>query len=106
MKKLSIKKLFREARFPDEKFWKKDGTPIYAAAKGPPPGTVGKTHADLGAGPPEMTWDDAKKDHPDIYQDIGAFGDDESTCDCGHTGSGSYPEECPECSPWSSEENK
>jgi len=38
-----------EARFPDEKFWQKDGTPIYPEPKGPPRGTVGKTHADLGA---------------------------------------------------------
>ncbi len=38
-----------EARFPDEKFWNRDGTPIYPDPKGPPPGTSGKTHADLGA---------------------------------------------------------
>lgn len=38
-----------EARFPDEKFWDKDGEPIQAKPKGPPAGTTGKTHADIGA---------------------------------------------------------
>lgn len=37
-----------EARFPDEKFWDKDGSAIRPAPKGPPKGTTGKTHFDLG----------------------------------------------------------
>lgn len=39
----------REARFPDEKFWTKDGEPIEAPPKGPPRGAIGQTHADFGA---------------------------------------------------------
>jgi hypothetical protein len=38
-----------EARFPDEKFWNKDGSAIHPKPKGPPVGSQGKTHADLGA---------------------------------------------------------
>lgn len=49
----SIQVLFEmfmpEARFPDEKFWNKDGSPIHPEPKGPPKGTVGRTHADVGA---------------------------------------------------------
>lgn len=45
----SVKRLFRflrEARFPDEKFWNKDGAPIHAELKGQPRGTVGTTSKD------------------------------------------------------------
>lgn len=38
-----------EARFPDEKFWDREGNPIHPEPKGPPPGTVGKTHKDIGS---------------------------------------------------------
>jgi hypothetical protein len=37
-----------EARFPDEKFWTKDGTPIYPEPKGIPRNTQGLTMKDLG----------------------------------------------------------
>lgn len=47
----SLKVLFEmfmpEARFPDEKFWDKDGNAIHPDPKGPPKGTVGKTQADF-----------------------------------------------------------
>jgi len=38
-----------EARFPDEKFWSKDGDPIQAAPKGAPQGTKGSTFKDYGS---------------------------------------------------------
>jgi hypothetical protein len=38
-----------EARFPDEKFWTKDGDAIQAAPKGAPAGAVGTTHKDYGS---------------------------------------------------------
>lgn len=42
-----------EARFPDEKFWSKDGDPIQAAPKGPPKGSGHTSMKSLGAGEPE-----------------------------------------------------
>ena len=39
---------FFEARFPDEKFWNKDGEPIHPPAKGTPPGATGLSSKDLG----------------------------------------------------------
>ncbi len=38
-----------DARFPDEKFWKKDGSSIGAEPVGVPKGTTGMTHDELGA---------------------------------------------------------
>lgn len=72
-----------EARFPDEKFWQKDGSPIHPEPKGPPRGTVGSTHFDLGVPgantPPNTTptssipaiypnIHDLKKELPDAYR--------------------------------------
>lgn len=42
-----------EARFPDEKFWTKDGDAIQAPPKGAPPGGAYSSMKSLGAGEPE-----------------------------------------------------
>ena|SRR5690606_5543978 len=69
-----------EARFPDEKFWDKNGDPIHPEPKGPPKGTVGRTHADIGAGPTDGQWaevdaanglgNDGELDPEDIPQEL------------------------------------
>jgi hypothetical protein len=47
--KLLYEMFLADARFPDEKFWNKDGSPIHPEPKGPPRGTRGMTHGDVGA---------------------------------------------------------
>lgn len=57
-----------EARFPDEKFWTKDGDPIHPPRKGMPANARGTTHQDYGA----QDRDDDGDDELDPVQRHGA----------------------------------
>jgi hypothetical protein len=80
-----------EARFPDEKFWNKDGSSIYPKPKGIPKGTVGTTGKDLKAGKhtsnvcPGCKTDQAGYEYPNA-NDNGANAAEWQRCpDCGDT---------------------
>lgn len=62
--------LSREARFPDEKFWSRDGSPAaMRKSSGPPKGTVGTTAKDYGVSDePEAESDPwAGPNRPDLF---------------------------------------
>lgn len=70
-----------EARFPDEKFWNKDGSPIHPEPKGAP-------HASASGDDDALDADELQRRHEE----------DPANCPgCGYYGSGHYPEECPIC---------
>lgn len=47
--KTLIEMFLSDARFPDEKFWTKDGQAIHPKAKGTPPGATGLSSKDFGS---------------------------------------------------------